>query len=67
MYLCNLNELEDEYHFTLISPVYNDLRKQYIHKYFHVRPSVAKFITVLNSNKLKSLNNFAVYVIKSFK
>lgn len=65
--LCNLNDLEDEYHFTLVCPIYNDLRKQYIQKYFYVRPSVAKFISLLNSNKLNTLNNLAMYVIKAFK
>ena len=65
--LCNLNDLEDEFHFTLVCPIYNDLRQQYLQKYFHVRPSVAKFITILNSDRLKILNNFATYIIKSFK
>ena len=49
--LCNLNEIEYEYHFTLICPMYNDLRKEYLQKYFYVKPSVAKFITLLNSSK----------------
>ena len=65
--VCNLNDIEDEFHFTLICPAYEDLRKQYIPKYFYPRPSVYKFITLLNSTKLKLLNNLALYVIKSFK
>ena len=65
--VCNLNDIEDEFHFTLICPAYEDLRKQYIPKYFCTRPSVYKFITLLNSTKLKLLNNLALYVIKSFK
>ena len=28
--LCNTEDLEDEYHFSLICPVYNELRKVYI-------------------------------------
>ena len=32
--ICNLNDIEDEYHFTLICPIYNDLRKDYLQKYF---------------------------------
>ena len=65
--VCNLNDIEDEFHFTLICPAYEDLRKLYIPKYFYTRPSVYKFITLLNSTKLKLLNNLALYVIKSFK
>ena len=64
---CNLNDIEDEFHFTLICPAYENLRKQYIDKYFYTRPSVYKFITLINSVKLKVLNNLALYVIKSFK
>ena len=33
--LCNLNDLEDEYHFTLICPIYKDLRIACIQKYFY--------------------------------
>ena len=43
--LCNRNDLEDEYHFTLICPSYTDLRQQYIQRYFYVNPSVLKCIT----------------------
>ena len=62
-----INGLEDEYHFTLVCPIYNGLRKQYIRKYFYVRPSVAKFVTLLNSKKLKILNNLAVYTERKKK
>ena len=65
--VCNLNDIEDEFHFTVICPAYEDLRKQYIPKYFYTRPSLYKFITLLNSTKLKLLNNLDLYVIKSFK
>lgn len=65
--LCNRNELEDEYHFTLICPVYSDLRKEYLQRYYYIKPSVMKFITLLNSSKRKLLYNLAIYIIKSFK
>ena len=65
--LCRLNDIEDEYHFTLICPVYNDLRKEYLQKYFYVKPSVNKYITLMNSSKLKTLKNLATYIIKGFK
>lgn len=43
--LCNTNDLEDEYHFVLVCPFYNDYRKVYIQRYFRIRPSMYKFIT----------------------
>lgn len=65
--LCNLNDLEDEYHFTLICPIYKDLRIAYIQKYFYKRPNVMKFLELLNSTRPKILNNFAVFILKAFK
>ena len=72
--LCRLNDIEDEYHFTLICPIYYDLRKEYLQKYFYVKPSVTKYIlsvtkyiTLMNSSKLKVLKNLATYIIKGFK
>ena len=59
--------MEDEYHFTLIFPIYNDLHKEYLQKYFYVKPSVAKFITLLDSSKLNVLKNLATFIFKSFK
>lgn len=65
--LCDKNDLEDEYHFTIICPVYSDIRKQYIQKYYYIRPSVIKFITLMNSTNRKTLNNLALYIIKAFQ
>ena len=67
--LCDKNDLEDEYQFTLICPVYSDIRKQYIQKYYYVRPSVitCKFITLMNSTNRKIPNNLALYIIKAFQ
>ena len=33
---CNLNDLEREYQFTLVCPVYNNIRKHYVQKHFQV-------------------------------
>ena len=53
--LCNPNDLEEEYHFTLICPIYKDLRPAYIQKYLYKRPSVMKFLELLNSTRPKIL------------
>ena len=65
--LCQLNDIEDECHFTLICPIYNDLRKEYLQKYFYVKPSVTNYITLMNLSKLNILKNLATYIIKGFK
>ena len=39
---CNLDEIEDEFHFILKCPYYDAIRKQNIKPYFYKRPSVFK-------------------------
>ena len=50
----------------LICPLYNDIRSNYIKRYFVNHPSVLKFIEILNSNG-KALRNLAMYIIKAFE
>ena len=65
--LCKLDDLEDEYHFTLLCPIYKDLRIAYIQKYFYRRPNVMKFLELLNSTRPKILINLAIFILKAFK
>ena len=64
---CELNDIEDEYHFVLRCSKYQILRNQYIPRYFTINPSMFKFLELLNSNKLKTLNNLAVFITKAFQ
>ncbi|KAL4221122.1 hypothetical protein ACF0H5_019381 [Mactra antiquata] len=41
---CNLNDLEDEFHFVLSCPCFSDIRRSYIDTYFYNNPSMFKFI-----------------------
>ena len=65
--LCNLNDLEDEYHFILKCPFYLEERTKYISSYFSVRPSMHKFLTLLNSNNKGTLRKLAIYCLICFK
>ena len=65
--LCNVQDLEDEYQFSLICPAYSNLRKVYIQNYFYVKPSMFKFVELLNSTKRKILKKYALFIIKAFK
>ena len=64
---CGLNDIEDEYSFILICPLYNDIRTLYIPNYYSNRPSMFKFINLLNIDKKSILNKLAIYCMKSFK
>ena len=52
--LCNLNDLEDEYHFALICPIYKDSRIEHIRKYFYKRPNIMKMFRAVEFNKTKN-------------
>ena len=48
-------------------PKYTYLRNKYINKYYTNRPSMLKFVQLLNSTNVKTLNNLAIFCIKAFK
>ena len=63
--LCNLTEIEDEYHFILQCPLYNDIRMKFIKTYYHKRPSVLKLTQLLTSQNNKELSNLGYYLLKA--
>ena len=65
--LCETNDIEDEYHFVMICPVYRLLRIHYIPRFYYVRPSMANFLDLLNCSNANVLNRLAVFCIKAFK
>lgn len=60
------NKLEDEFHFIIECPLYNELRKLYIDKYYTVRPSLFKLIELLTTGSKKQIRNLAIYTYKAF-
>ena len=48
---CNLQDVEDVYHFVCICPKYRTIRLKYtINRYYYFRPSMYKFYELLRSN-----------------
>ena len=64
---CNLNDVEDEYHFILVCPAYNYLRCSYIKRYYRNRPSVYKLIQLLSTENVKELGNLGRFLSKACK
>ena len=64
--ICNLNDIEDEFHFVLVCPDYTNLRNAYIPNYFSNRPSVLKFIELIHPNNTSMLIKLSMYCIKAF-
>ena len=57
--VCNVGEIEDEYHSILKCPYYDFLRRKYLKK---KRPNIIKLVELLNSNKKSELFNLALYL-----
>jgi hypothetical protein len=49
---CSLNDIEDEFHFILKCPLYNDIRKRCIKQFYYVKPSVFKLIKIMFQNSV---------------
>jgi len=61
--LCNLYDIEDEFHFLLKCPIYTAFRRQYIPKYFYTNTNMFKYITRMQSEKYRFLKILHCFVI----
>ena len=52
--LCNSNDIEDEYHVTLVCEYFRDIRKKYIEPFYYQRPTMMKF-TIKLTIRLKAI------------
>ena len=65
--LCNCcNILEDEYHVICEYKRYASIRKQYIKPYYITKPSMFKFIQLLNTDNVGEMQRLAVFVKRLF-
>ena len=64
---CSMNEFEDEYHFVLICPLYDNIRNTCIPVFYKRRPSMFKFVQLLNETRKSVLIRLANFCIKAFK
>ncbi|MCG7867658.1 MAG: reverse transcriptase family protein, partial [Candidatus Thiodiazotropha taylori] len=63
----NCQVIEDEYHFIIECHLYNDLRKKYISKYFWSRPSMFKFVELINSTNQNCVRKLGAFIYQAFK
>ena len=64
--LCNKNDIEEEYYFTLICPLYNDTRQNFIPLNYRKHPSMFKFIQLVDCPQDDTVKSLAKYVYKAF-
>ena len=65
--LCDINEIEDEFHFVLKCKVFKELRIRYIKKYYYTHTSMYKFIELLQSKNKSVLINLCKYITTADK
>ena len=58
---------KDEFHFVLECSLYQELRQEYIKRFFWIRPNIPKFIELLQSENKNIIKNLSVYIYKSFE
>ncbi len=61
----NVTVIEDEYHFLLCCPKYEDLRRQYIPMYVNV--NFENFISLMSSQHCETLRNLSLFIYHAFK
>ena len=60
---CNFQDIEDEFHFILKCPLYNDLRKKFLKKYYYNKPSVFKLIHLFSTSNISALLKLGKFLI----
>ena len=64
--ICDI-EIEDEFHFMFVCPLYNADRTKLLPRYYRINPSMQKFINLMNETNARLTNRVAKFVYKSFK
>ncbi len=59
---CNSHDIEDEYHFMLICPFLEEIRKKYVTKYYYQRPSMFKFLEMLGIDSKTKLIKISLFI-----
>ena len=60
--ICNLGDVGDEYHYVMLCPVFKEAREEFLTKYFRNKPSVFKYIELVNSTNFKVLRGLARFL-----
>ena len=64
---CNTGKVEDEIHFLLIYPAYEEIRKQNISSKFLLNRNQINFNKLMNTHEIDNLRNLASYLRIAFQ
>ena len=65
--LCNKHDIQDEYHVALICEYFKNIREKYIKPYYYTRPSMIKFIELMNTPNSKERFRMMLFLKIVFK
>lgn len=64
---CNLQDIEDIYHFVCVCPCSRNHRAKLLKQFCYVRPRVFSIYEFLASHEKKTLRNLGIFLKESFK
>ena len=59
---CNLNQVESEFHFLLVCPLYRELRTRFFNRYFYTWPNIMKFKELMSSSQKPVIVKLAKFI-----
>ena len=65
--LCNYSDIQDEFHITLCCVKFKSLREKYIKPYYYRRPSMQKFVELMNTDNRRDLHRLMIFLKLLFK
>ena len=65
--LCNIHDVQDEYHIAMICEYFKEVREKYVKQYYYNRPSMVKFIELMNTHNSKERFRFMLFFKIVFK
>ena len=65
--VCDLHDIEDEFHFVLVCPKYKDIRATFIPSIYFRQPNMYKFVQFINTTSQKKLSNLGKYLFMANK
>ena len=64
---CTQNTIENEYHFLLVCPLYEDLRRKFLKAYYCNWPTLNKFDKLMTTTNKSEIINLAKYIYYAMK
>ena len=55
------DDLEAEYHFSLVCQMYTEIRRKYLPEYYNQRPNMLKFVELMSSRNSNIITKLANY------